>query len=46
MKEIKNMGFSVKERLKSYSAKNKRTFNDLLKFYSILNLAEIHVFLQ
>lgn len=33
MKEIKNMGFSVKERLKSYSAKNKRTFNDLLKFY-------------
>jgi len=35
MKQIKNMGFSVKERLKNKAAIQKRTFNDILKFYTM-----------
>jgi hypothetical protein len=35
MKQIKNMGFSVKERLKHKAALQKRTFNDILKFYTM-----------
>jgi predicted nucleotidyltransferase component of viral defense system len=35
MKQIKNMGFSVKERLKNKASTQKRTFNDILNFYTM-----------
>ncbi|MCK5760409.1 MAG: nucleotidyl transferase AbiEii/AbiGii toxin family protein [Candidatus Delongbacteria bacterium] len=35
MKQIKNMPFSVKERLKNKARLLKRTFNDTLKFYAM-----------
>lgn len=35
MKKIKNMPFSVKERLKNKTRMLKRTFNDMLKFYAM-----------